>query len=164
MKKLFACQTLYVRNHTSYDFHLCIYGLNDNTSMDFFFHFSKNLIFQAFRGGRGVEGGWGLGSKEQKIVHKILCPLHLISKEPYIIWLSFVVRKCKLVISPGSFFQNFDFSVKGQKMVQNEKRFYLLNCYWTVWLLFVVDKSKMTISPGAFFIFSKFLFYGLLVG
>ena len=134
----------------------------------FFFHFFKNLIFQAFSGGRGVEGGWGLGSKEQKIVHQILCPLHLISKEPYIIWLSFVVRKCKLVISPGSFFQNFDFSVKGQKMVQNEKRFYLLNSIsqepYIIWLLFVVDKSKMTISPGDFFIFSKFLFFGLLVG
>ena len=61
-----------------------------------FFILSK-FWFSRFLGGRGSEG--------QKIVYKKLCPLHLISKEPYIIWLSFVVHKCKLMISPGFFFK-----------------------------------------------------------
>ena len=87
----------------------------------FFFILSKFWFFKFL--GDGGEGG----AKGQKIVHKKLFLLHLISKEPYIIWLSFVVHKCKLMISPGFFFFNFDFSVKGQKMVQNEKRFFLLN-------------------------------------
>ena len=100
------------------------------------------------------------GSKRQKIVPKRLCPLHLISKEPYIIWLSFVGHKWNLMISPDFFFQNFDFSVKGQKMVQNEKRFCLLYSIsqepYIIWLSFVVDKCKMIISPGLFFLFFHF--------
>ena len=39
--------------------------------------------------------------------------LHIIAQEPYIIWLSFVVDKCKIIISSGIlflFFQNLDFS------------------------------------------------------
>ena len=132
-----------------------------------FFILSK-FWFSRFPGrGWGKEGRGG-SSKGQKIVHKKLCPLHLISKEPYIIWLSFMVHKCKLMISPGVFFQNFDFSVKGHKMVQNEKRFCLFNTIsqepYIIWLSFVVGKCKMIISPGVFFIFSKFWFFGLLVG
>ena len=46
--------TPYLRNHTSYDFHLCIYGANDNndngTNDNVFFYFIKILIFQVFRG------------------------------------------------------------------------------------------------------------------
>ena len=115
----------------------------------FFFHFIKILILRVFR-----ERG---GSKGKKIIHKKLCPLHLVSKEPYIIWFSFVVHKCKLMISPGFFFQNFDFSVKGQKMVQNEKRFCLCNSIsqepYIILSSFVVDKCKIRISPGVFFHF-----------
>ena len=136
--------------------------------------FFSFFILSKFWFSRFLGRGWGRGrggggsSKGQKIVHKKLCPLHLISKEPYIIWLSFMVHKCKLMISPGGFFQNFDFSVKGHKMVQNEKRFCLFNTIsqepYIIWLSFVVGKCKMIISPGVFFIFSKFWFFGLLVG
>ena len=134
--------------------------------------FFSFFILSKFWFSRFLGRGWGRGgggsSKGQKIVHKKLCPLHLISKEPYIIWLSFMVHKCKLMISPGFFFQNFDFSVKGHKMVQNEKRFCLFNTIsqepYIIWLSFVVGKCKMIISPGVFFIFSKFWFFGLLVG
>ena len=136
--------------------------------------FFSFFILSKFWFSRFLGRGWGRGrggggsSKGQKIVHKKLCPLHLISKEPYIIWLSFMVHKCKLMISPGVFFQNFDFSVKGHKMVQNEKRFCLFNTIsqepYIIWLSFVVGKCKMIISPGVFFIFSKFWFFGLLVG
>ena len=93
--------------HTSYDFHLCIYGTNDNISRSFFFHFIKILILRVFR-----ERG---GSKGKKIIHKKLCPLHLVSKEPYIIWLSFVVHKCKLMNSPGFFHSKFLFFSKRAK-------------------------------------------------
>ena len=62
---------------------------------------------------------------------KRFCLLNSISQEPYIMWLSFVVDKCK-IIPPGffSFFQNFDFlvsGIKGQKMAQNDKNFCLLH-------------------------------------
>ena len=49
-----VCHTPYLRNHTSYDFHLCIYSANDNndngTNENVFFYFIKILIFQVFRG------------------------------------------------------------------------------------------------------------------
>ena len=63
-----------------------------------------------------------------------------MSEEPCIIWLSFVVHKCKMIISLGFFFFYF-FQilifwvvkrVKGQKMTQHDKKFcltlYLRNC------------------------------------
>ena len=41
--------TPYIRNHTSYDFHLCIYGTNDNISRNFFFFsFYQNFDFPGF--------------------------------------------------------------------------------------------------------------------
>ena len=35
---------------------------------------------------------------------KKFCLLHSISQEPYIIWLSFMVHMCKMIISPGLVF------------------------------------------------------------
>ena len=35
---------------------------------------------------------------------KKLCPSRSVSQEPYIIWLSFMLHLCKLIISPGNFF------------------------------------------------------------
>ena len=43
------------------------------------------------------------GSKNSPKWQK-LCLLHFISLEPYIIWSSLVVHKCKMIISPGFFF------------------------------------------------------------
>ena len=57
------------------------------------------------------------GVKEQKIVQNYKNSLlNSLSQEPYIIWLSFAVNKCKTMVSPCdfSFFQTFDF----------------LGCYW----------------------------------
>ena len=111
----------------------------------FFFFILSKFWFSRFLG----------GSKRKKIVHKKLCSLHLVSKEPYIICLSFLVHKCKVMISPGFFFQNFDFSVKGQRMVQNEERFCLLNTIsqepYIIWSSFVVDKCKMIILQNLSF-------------
>ena len=76
--------------------------------------------------------------KEQKIAQndKTFCLLCSISQEPYIMWLSFVVHKCKMMISPCVFFQFLKIlifwvlrRVKGQKIVQNDKRFSLPTPY-----------------------------------
>ena len=64
------CHTPHIRDHTSYDFHLCIYGTNDNISNNLFFFILSKLWFSRFLG----------GSKGRKIVLKKLCLLHLISK------------------------------------------------------------------------------------
>ena len=98
-----VCRAPYLRNNTSYDFHLRYT----------FFNFFKILIFRIVRGVKG-----------QKIVEngKKLCLSRSISQEPYFIWLSFVVHKCKMMISPGIFFHFFKILiflvvswVKGQK-------------------------------------------------
>ena len=47
----------------------------------------------------GFLGGVAKGQKMAEDDKK-LCLSHLISQEPYIIWSSFVVHKCKLIISP----------------------------------------------------------------
>ena len=65
---------------------------------------------------------------------KRFCLLNAMSLEPYIILLSFVVDKCKMIISPGVFFHFlkilifwFASGIKGQKMTQNDKSFCLLH-------------------------------------
>ena len=92
-------------------------------------HFFKILIFQVFRGVKGLK----MVQNDKKI-----CLSHSISQKPYIIWLSFMVHMCKM-ISPGFFgffyfFQKFDFSgcwekgwggVKVQKMYHTSYDCYL---------------------------------------
>ena len=73
----------------------------------------------------------------------------------------------------GFFFQFFKIfifqaanGVRGQKMVQNNKKFYPLLTIsqepYIIWLLFMVHICKMIISPGNFFFFF-FHFYKILV-
>ena len=76
-----------------------------------FFHFFLILIFQVV----SIIGGL----KGQNMV--------LRNYTSFECHLSVMVCMCKMIISPGvfSFFQNFDFrlwGVKGQKMVQNDKK------------------------------------------
>ena len=81
-----------------------------------------------------VRGGgwWGAHcvsrAKGHKMVQndKTLYPLCSISQNPYIIWLSFMIYMCKMIISPcvfSIFFNIFIFrvvsGVKGQKMTKN---------------------------------------------
>ena len=61
---------------------------------------------------------------------KRFCLLNTVSQEPYIIWLSFVVDKRKMIICWGIFFHFFKIlilwfvrGIKGQKMTQNDKNF-----------------------------------------
>ena len=86
-----------------------------------FFSFFKVLIFQ-------VVGG----IKRQKTVQndKKFCPLISISQESYILWLSFMVNIYKMIISSDVlfiflkfWFSGFRRRVKGQKLVENDKKF-----------------------------------------
>ena len=67
-------------------------------SPECFFHFFKSLIFWVVRGGKRAKNN----PKWQK--KSVCCTWYLKNHKPYIIWLSFVVHKCKIIISPGVFF------------------------------------------------------------
>ena len=87
-----------------------------------FFHFFKILIFWVDRGVKGQKAFQN---------DKKFCLSHSISQGPYIIWLSFMVQMCKMVISSGVFFSfkilifRFVSWLKGQKINQNDKSFCL---------------------------------------
>ena len=116
---------------------------------------------------------WGhKGIKRQKTVQndKKFCLSHCISEEPYIIWFSFMVQTCKMIISPGfcfifSKFWFFRF-LKGwkcKKMVQKDKKF-CLSCSisqepYIMWLSFMVQICKMIISSGVFLNFKILIFH-----
>ena len=63
-----------------------------------FFHFFKILIFRVFRGIKGQK------MVQNDIKLSLSCSIY---QEPYIKWLSFMVHMCKMIISPGVFFQFF---------------------------------------------------------
>ena len=114
--------------------------------------------------------------KKTKIVQKDkkFCLSPSISQETYIIWLSSVVLKCKMMISVGFFFFHFfkilifqvDCKVKGQRMAQSDKKLFLSHSLsqepYLIWLWFLVHMRKMMISPEVFFTFSKFWFFRFL--
>ena len=82
-----------------------------------FFHFFKILIFWVVNGLKGQK----MAQNDKKF-----CLLHFISQESYTIWFPFMVHFCEMVISPGCFFHFFKilifWVVKGQEMVQNDKK------------------------------------------
>ena len=89
-----------------YKFESCmVYLCKMIVSSGIFFIFSKCWFFVLLWGGRGV----GEGVKGQKMVQndKKLCLSHFISQESYIIWLSFLVHMCKMIISAGVIFHFF---------------------------------------------------------
>ena len=95
---------------------------------------------------------------------KKFCLLHSIPQEPYIIWLSFMIHthlqnddifRCFFFHFLKILISWFHRRVKGQKIVQNDKKFCLL-CSISqepciIWLPFMVQMCKMIISPGVFF-------------
>ena len=95
MTKNYVCCAQYLRNHASYDCHLWNTCKMVTHISRRFFHFFKIVIFWV---SRRVNG--------QKMVQndKKFCPLHSMSQEPYIIWLSCMVHICKMIISSGGFF------------------------------------------------------------
>ena len=121
--------------------------------------FSLKCTFDA------VQLHWLLGEVkgQKKVLNEKKTLLCFISQEPYIILFSFMVYMCKMIISTGIFFIFTKFwfpglfrGVKGQKIVQNDKKFCLLPSVsqepYIIWSSFVVCKCKMVISSGFFFI------------
>ena len=87
----YISHVLYLKNSTAYD-HDFWYTCVKWWYLQAFFSFFKILIFGVVSGGKG-----------QKIGPYKFCLLHSMSQEPYIIWSSFVILKCKMIISPGFF-------------------------------------------------------------
>ena len=102
----------YLRNSIAYEHDFC-YTFVKWWYLWAFFHFFKILIFWVVS-----------GVKRQKMAQndKKSCLLRSISQEPYIIWLPFVIHKCKMIIYPVCFFsifQHLDFVVRRVKRQKN---------------------------------------------
>ena len=106
------------------------------------------------------------GVKWQKMAqnHKIFWLLHFISLKPYIIWLSFMVHLCKMMMSPGVvvIFKKIVIfwlvrGVKGQNITRKDKKFCLLHFIsqepYIIWLSFMLRMCKMLKSFIVFFFF-----------
>ena len=144
------CCTQYLWNHTSNDFQLW-YSCVKWYLHELFPFFSKFWF-----------GGLLGCVKGQKIAQndKTFCLLCSISQEPYIMWLSFVVHKCKM-ISPGIFYITFSkfwfgllWGTKGEKWPKMLKKPVLGTIHHISW--FMVHMCERTIPPGVFYIFSNF--------
>ena len=129
-------------------------------SMGIFLIFSK-FWFSRLLGGKRA--------KNSPKWQKILSVTPSTSQEPYIIWLSFMLHLCKMIISPGNFFIFFKIlifwvvrEVKAQKMVLNGKKFYLLYSISeeSYVIMTVIYVCKMIISSCVFSIFFE-IFLGL---
>ena len=99
---------------------------------------------------------------------KTFCLSHSISQETYI-WLSFVVCKCKMIISSSIFFiflKLWFFRLRGskaKKMAQNDKKLCLLCLIspepYIIWSSFMVHMCNRIISSGVFlYLFQIFIF------
>ena len=115
--------------------------------------------------------------KRKKMVQndKKFCQSHLISREPYTTWPSFMVHMYKraIYLAIFSFFQNFNFLCcyfgwKGKNWPKMTKKLSLLHSIsqeaYIIWSWFLVHICKMMKSPGAFSFFSTFWFSRLLGG
>ena len=109
----------------SFMVHMCKMIISPN--IFFFFNFFKILIVLIVR-----------GLKRQKAVQndKKFLPPCFMSQEPYIIWLSFMVYMCKIMIYPGIFssfskfwFPGFSGAWKGNKWSKMTKNSACLTPY-----------------------------------
>ena len=103
---------------------------------------------------------------------KKFCLSGFISQEPYIIWSSFMVHMCKMIISPGFFFQFFKivifwvvWRVERQKIVQNDKKILSVMLYisGTIHNMVVIYGTHDNISR-LFFQFFKILIFWVVRG
>ena len=127
-----------------------------------FFHFFKISIFLVVS-----------GVKEQKVAwnDKKLCLLCSISQELYIIWSSFVVDKCKMIICPGVFliFSKFWFPglLEGSRGKNGPKPcplHFISQEPWIIWSWFMVHICERIISSGVFYIFPNCWYSGSISG
>ena len=98
-KHKFVCFIPYLSKHASYDHVFCCTSLKW-WHVQMLFLFFKILVFWFQHLGRRAKND----PKSQKIL------FHCVSQELHLIWLWFLVRMCKMMISPTIFFfQNSDF-------------------------------------------------------
>ena len=153
MKNNYILYMPYLRNSIAYDhdfWYTCVKWWY--LQVLFFIYFFYIFIFWTVKGQK-------MAQDDKKI-------LQLMSQEPYIIWLSFMVHLCKLMISLGFFFFFFKilvlwvvWKVKGQKIAENNKKLcplHFISQELCIISWFMVDMCKSTISPCVFYIFSKF--------
>ena len=109
-----------------------------------------------------------MGVKVQKTVqnNKKVCLLHSVSQEPYIIWVSFMVHICKMIIYSDTFhiFSKFWFCGSiGQTTVQNDIKLCLSRSIsqepYIIRLSFMVQMCKIIISPDDSFNFENLIFW-----
>ena len=119
MKNNYIRYVPYLRNSIAYDHDFCGTCVKRWYLQGFFFQFFKIFIFWVVRVVKG----------QKKVQNdKKMCLLHSISVKPYIIWLSFMVNICKMIISWSVFliFENFNFlgaeGGKRAKKVHNGKK------------------------------------------
>ena len=116
-----------------------------------FFHFFQNFVFF-----REVKG------EKMVQIDKKFCLSHSISQEPYLIWFSFVVHMCKMIISPGVFlfFPKFWlFGLLGGSKGKKWSKMTKSSVRHTLHIRNHLFMCKMIISPG-FSFFQKFDFLG----
>ena len=147
--------------YLSFMLHLCKMIISPGV----FFSFWKFWFFR-------FSGGWKC-KKLCKMTKSFVCHAPYLSNHTS--YDCHMVHLCKVIISPGFFFIFFKIlifqvvkGVKGQKMVQNDKKLcpsgFISQELYIIWLSFMAHLCKMIIYLGSFFIFSKFWFFGLLVG
>ena len=87
--------------------------------------------------------------ERDKISPKITkkCLSRFISQEPHIMWLSFMVYLCKMMIPPSTFLHL-------SRPISQEQ--------YSIWSWILLHLCKMMISPGAFFYFFKFWIFWIL--
>ena len=114
--------------------------------------------------------------KEQNIVqnNKKFCPLGLLYQEPYIMWLSFILHMCVMIISPDNFsISKFWFfrllGWKGKKLSKMAKASVFHTLYFRNHIsydlhLWYTCMYKKIISPDLFCIFFKILIFRIIRG
>ena len=102
---------------------IIIFGklLYNDHILRYFCEFFKILIFDFL----GCWGGGGVKWQKMAQKKKKICPACFISQEPYILWLSFMLHLCKMIISPGSYFISskfWFFGLLGSKRAKNSPK------------------------------------------
>ena len=153
MAKTSICYAPYFSKHTAYNCHLQYTSVNWWYHLRFFFLFSKFRFFRLLVGYKGKK--WHKMTKQYVLQWSIF-------QELYIIGLSFMVDKCKMIISPGvcffflHFFKIFIFGLarsKGKKWPKMTKKL-CLSCLisqepYIIRASFMMDMWKKIISPSA---------------
>ena len=164
MTKNSVTHASYLRNHSSYDYHLWCICVKWWYLQAFFFFF----IFRKFWFFGLLERKSGKNDpKLKKILFVVVNVLRTIHHMIALYWTS--VSNDNYSRVSFHFFKIFIIRVarwvKVQKRVQN----YYPSCSISqesciIWFSFMVLMCKLIISPGMFFSFSKFWFFGLLEG